>query len=263
MFLKRLARVALATVVGGYLLICGGLYALQRRLVFPRPSPHELSERLAKVVQIPGPHPTVAWYREAPAGAPTVIHFHGNGTQLSGLDWFGQRCKQRGLGWFAVEYPGYGIAPGEISETSELAAAESAAQWLEKSGVGKRDMVLLGQSLGTGPAVYLASKGYGRAMVLITPYTAISDIGARNFPWLPVRLLMRDPIKALEWAPRVKIPTLAFHSTDDRVIPFQIGKGLVDAIPGAKLVVMNGVGHNGIWDPPGTTERILDFLAAP
>lgn len=248
---------------GGYLALCAALFALQRQLVFPRPAPAPLTERLAKVVHIAGSQPTVAWHLAAPPGAPTVLHFHGNGSQLAHEEWLALRCKERGLGWLGVEYPGYGAAPGEPSEQSVLAAAEGAARWLEQRGVARADMALLGQSLGTGPAVYLASRGYGRALVLLTPYTALSDVGARAFPWLPVRLLMRDKMPAGEWAPKVSAPTLVFHGTADQVIPLEIGRGLAGAIGGAELVVLEGVGHDGIWDQPGVTERILEFLARP
>lgn len=249
----------LGTLLGLYLLVCGALYALQREMVFPRPAPGPLTERLAKVVRIEGAFPTVAWHLAAPKGAPTFVHFHGNGSQLSTEEWLAVECEQRGLGWFAVEFPGYGQAPGQPSEEAVLGAAESAVDWLAKQGVAREQMVLFGQSLGTGPAVYLASKGWGRALVLATPYTSLSDIGARAFWWLPVRLLMKDVFPAGEWAAKVEQPALVFHGTADQVIPFDIGEALAKKLPRAELVVLEGAGHNDIWDKKETLERALRF----
>jgi uncharacterized protein len=254
-------RSTVLALAGGYALICGGLFAMQRSLVFPRPAPAPLSERLAKVVRIEGAYPTVAWHRPAPTGARTVVRFHGNGSQLASEEWLALECKERGLGFFGVEFPGYGQAPGEPSQEAVLASAEAAVTWLEKSGVAKDQMVLFGQSLGTGPALYLASKGWGRALVLATPYTSIADVAARQFPWLPVRLLLRDPFPAAEWAAQAKQPALVFHGTGDRVIPFEVGKALTKRLPRAELVVLDGVDHNDIWDKPGMVERALAFGA--
>jgi pimeloyl-ACP methyl ester carboxylesterase len=263
MLLKRLGRAVLYAAVGFYVLICVALYALQRQMLFPRPAPAALPERLAKVVKIDGPFPTVAWHLPAPAGAPTVVHFHGNGSQLANEEWMALECKQRGLGWFAVEFPGYGQAPGEPSQEAVIGASSAAIEWLEKSGVSKKDMVLLGQSLGTGAALYLASKGYGRALVLATPYTSIADIGARTFWWLPVRLLIRDPFPAAEWAAQATQPALVIHGTADQVIPFEIGEALSKKLPHAELLVLPGAGHNDIWDKQTTLDRALAFGATP
>ena len=256
---RKVVQKLVGVLVGTYLLVCGALYALQRQMVFPRPSPTAPNVKNASVVQIGGEFPTIALYAPAPDGGATVVRFHGNGSQLASDQWLIPRCRARGLGYFAIEYPGYGQAPGEPSEESILSAAEAGVRWLEENGVPKNRMVLFGQSLGTGPAVYLASRGWGRAVILGTPYTSIADIGARRFPWLPVRMLLKDEFPAFKWGALVKQPTLAFHGTADGVIPFDIGESQSKNIPGAKLIVLKGVGHNTIWDQPGMLERALEF----
>jgi pimeloyl-ACP methyl ester carboxylesterase len=49
----------------------------------------------------------------------------------------------------------------------------------------------------------------------------------------------------------VTAPTLVIHGTDDPVIPFEAGKDTADAIPGAELLVIEGMGHDlphgGAW----------------
>lgn len=256
---RKVVLKLLALGLGGYLLVCGALFALQRAMVFPRPKPIAASASHASLVTIPGQFPTVALYAPAPEGRLTVVRFHGNGSQLASDQWLVSRCRARGLGYFAVEYPGYGLAPGEPTEESILSAVEAGVLWLEQSGVRKDQMILFGQSLGTGPALYLASRGWGRAVILGTPYTSISDVGARHFPWLPVRALLRDRFPAVEWGAEVKQPTLVFHGTADEVIPFDIGAAQARSIPSAKLIVLKGVGHNTIWDQPGMLERALTF----
>jgi uncharacterized protein len=260
---RMIARSVVTAIVGAYLLLCVALFFLQRSMVFPRPALKLLTERVAKVVHIEGVLPTIAWHVPAGPGNVTIVRFHGNGSQLADEEWLALECKSRELGYFAIEYPGYGVAPGEPSQDSVLAAAEAGVQWLEKSGVARTDMVLFGQSLGTAPAIYLAGKGYGRRLILATPYTSIGDIGARAFPFLPVRLLLRDNFPAGEWAASVSQLTKVIHGTEDEVIPYDIGKALADKLPNARLQTVVGAGHNTLWDKPERLVEALRFGAAP
>jgi fermentation-respiration switch protein FrsA (DUF1100 family) len=148
--------------------------------------------------------------------------------------------KSLGYGVLAVEYPGYGAAPGKTSETSIYESAEAALKWL-----GQRRVILSGQSLGSGVAVEMARRGFGEKLVLISPYTSMADVAAFHFPWLPVRLLLKHKFDSA--SKKVEQPVLIIHGTDDEVVPFALGEKLSKHFPRARFIPIQGAHHNDIW----------------
>lgn len=251
-------RVLLGGLVAAYALLCAGLFFAQRKLVFPAPTERAGVPRGFEEVQVPGA--TFFIWSRVEGDGPVVVHFHGNGEQVGHLGWLGSEFKQRGVSFVAVEYPGYPGANGEPSEESLLAAAEAALNELEKR-VARERIILEGQSVGTGVAVAMAAKGWGRKLVLLSPYTSLPDVGARAFSWMPVRLLMRDRFDSATRAPDIKVPTLIIHGTDDEVIPFELGKELAGKITNVKFIEIPGARHNDLWEQRQTA-AVFDFAVA-
>ena len=169
---------------------------------------------------------------------------------------------EAGLGFYAVEYPGYGLAAvGQgPSEKGIYAAAERALAHLhEELGVPRERTVLQGQSLGSGVAVEMAKRGLGTRLVLITPYTSIVEVGARIFPWLPASLLVRDPFDSAAKAPELKLPVLIVHGTRDEVIPVDMGQRLGTLFPNATTRILEGRRHNDVLDQPAILQELVRF----
>lgn len=165
------------------------------------------------------------------------------------------------MSFVAVEYPGYPGAAGAPSEDSLVEATEAALQHLIGSlRVDRSRLVLEGQSVGTGVAVTMASRGWGTRLVLLSPYTSLPAVAAKAFPFLPTSLLMRDRFDSASKAPGLKLPTLIIHGTKDEVIPFELGESLSKAIPGAKFVPGTGAGHNDLFDREETLAAIFEFV---
>jgi pimeloyl-ACP methyl ester carboxylesterase len=127
-------------------------------------------------------------------------------------------------------------------------------------GVAKERLVLEGQSLGSGVAVWLAQHGWGTRMVLLSPYTSLPDVGARAFPMFPVRLLMRDRFDSASRAPSIRMPVLVLHGPNDEVVPFELGKALASKFPNARFVEVPSARHNDIWDLRPTMTEALSFV---
>ena len=256
----------LATLVIAYVGLCVLVFLNQRQLVFPvPPGAREPALPGASLLRIPGPEGSTVYALHVPApdGAPTVVHFHGNGEQLAdGSTWLAQRFQDAGLGFYAVEYPGYGLAAvGQgPSEKGIYAAAERALAHLHgELGVPRERTVLQGQSLGSGVAVEMAKRGLGTRLVLITPYTSIVEVGARIFPWLPARLLVRDPFDSAAKAPELKLPVLIVHGTRDEVIPVDMGQRLGTLFPNATTRILEGKSHNDVLDRPDILQELVRF----
>jgi uncharacterized protein len=251
--------VAVVTLLGGYLALMVAVFFVQRSMLFPVPQ-SAVEPRLAgtSLEQMDG---ALALYLKAQEHAPTVVHFHGNGQQLADTAWLGEELRRHGVGFYSVEYPGYGLlrSGGEPSEEAIYASAEKALHHLEsRLGVRRDQMVLQGQSLGSGVAVEMARRGWGKKLVLVSPYTSIVDMGALAFPFLPARMLTRDPFDSVAKAKEISKPVFIVHGTKDEVIPTAMGKALAGLFPGARLSLVEGAGHNDVMTPK-LVEAITQF----
>ena len=175
-----------------------------------------------------------------------------------------QRNK-RGLSIFPSSpgLTGYPGAPGSPSESSIIWAAEKALEHLTgQMGVGRKRIVLSGQSLGTGVAVRLAASGWGTKLVLLSPYTSMPAVAARGvLRAFPVRLLMRDRFDSELLAARIDRPVLVLHGSLDEIVPVELGRSLSTRFPHARFVEVTGAGHNDLWQHPTTMSEYLDFVA--
>ncbi|HEX8818978.1 MAG TPA: alpha/beta hydrolase [Archangium sp.] len=255
----------LATLVIAYVGLCVLVFLNQRHIVFPvPPGAREPELPGATLLHIPGSEGSTVYalHVPAPEGAPTVVHFHGNGEQLADGTWLAQRFQEAGLGFYAVEYPGYGLAAvGQgPSEKGIYAAAEAALEHLYRDlGVPRERTVLQGQSLGSGVAVEMAKRGHGTRLVLITPYTSIVEVGARVFPWLPASLLVRDPFNSAAKAPGLTLPVFIIHGTRDEVIPVDMGQRMGTLFPNATTRILEGKHHNDVLDRPDILQELVRF----
>ena len=113
-------------------------------------------------------------------------------------------------------------------------------------------MILVGRSLGSGVAAYVASRRPVSRLVLVTPFESLAAVGARHYPALLVRWLLSDRFDSAEYAAAITAPTFLLAAADDDIIPPAHAEALLRAFrPGiATLQVLNGVGHNTIQLSP-------------
>ena len=129
-------------------------------------------------------------------------------------------------------------------------------------GVPPEHLVLYGHSLGTGLAIELAAQLSDAGtppglLVLDAPYTSIRDRAAAQYPFVPVRWLLRHPFDSMARVPRVGSPTLVIHGTADTVVPYEDGETLASALGeahGSDQVMFVTV-HDGVHAPNGVFSR--------
>lgn len=258
----HLVGVLIGAAAVGYLMLCGAVLALQRDIVFPAPKAGRPPQAPALHVDVPGAT-SLLWVAPPNDSAPVVVHFHGNAEQVADTQWLGLLMLEAGIGFAAVEYPGYGLALSQAPATEGkiIAAAQLAMSHLTGTmGIDPKRVVLSGQSLGTGVAVALAERGWGTRVLLLTPYTSLPDVGARAFGFLPLRLLMRDQFDSATRAPGIALPVLVIHGDADEVIPADLGKALAGRFPRARFVGVPGAHHNDLWERPEVRAAALGFV---
>ncbi len=248
--MTTLGKIALA-VVAGYALIAIAAYFGQRRLTyFPsteRVSPTDagLSSVDELTLDTSDGEKVLAWYAKAPAGQPTILYFHGNGGNLELRTERIRRLMARDLGIFIMSYRGYSGSTGYPSEAANLADAHLAYQKLVGLGVAPEDIIVYGESLGTGVATRLATELPVAGVILESPYTSLADVGASRYPYLPVRAVMKDRYEQLGCIGQIHAPLLIVHGMRDQVVPFAMGEKVFAAAPEPKeFIALARAGHN-------------------
>jgi len=204
----------------------------------------------------------VAWHVAAAEGKPVVLYFHGNGGALvHRVDRF-RGLIANGNGLVALSYRGYGGSSGSPSEAGLLNDAAAAYAFAAARYPAQR-IALFGESLGTGVAIWLATEKPVARLLLQAPYTSIVDVAAAAYPFLPVRLLLKDRYRSDERVGGVTAPVLVLHGERDRVVPIQYGERLYALIRAPKKFVRFPEGGHVDLDRQGALDIIRSFLAEP
>jgi len=170
------------------------------------------------------------WYPPQP-GKPTIIYFHGNSGHVGNRLYKARKLLAKGYGIALVEYRGYGGNPGAPSETNLMEDARAAIKVIHKKGIAYKDMVLYGESLGTGVATQIATEmPKVKALILEAPYTSLIDVAARRYWYLPVRKLVRYRFENDIKIGTLKLPILIQHGDQDQTIPIAFGKKLFSLV---------------------------------
>ncbi|HLV26420.1 MAG TPA: alpha/beta fold hydrolase [Gemmatimonadales bacterium] len=258
--LKKLSSgilIGLAAIIGYFAL----LFLAQRSLLFPAPRIVPLPEPLAgELVRVPGDGAEAVAILLPPAvesgsPAPLMLFMHGNG-ELADF-WIHEFNEPRSRGWavMLVEYPGYGRAPGSPSEKSITASVLALYDWAEGNPqFDSRRIVAYGRSLGGAAAARLSAERPVSALILESTFIGVRPF-ARSF--LAPGFLVRDPFDTIEALQDYDGPLLVMHGTRDEVVPFEHGKAIAAAVPGAVFQELP-CGHN---DCEREWEVVSDFLA--
>lgn len=261
--LRRLRMVLiwfLAFVATGYLAIVVLLAANQRSLVYPAPPAEGVPPGYSAIeLHTADGLAITAGYRPARSGRPTVVLFHGNGMVWPEGVYVTELLASRGYGVLLAEYRGYNGNPGAPNEQGLYHDGRAALAFLQGEGVPSGDVVLVGLSVGSGPAVQLATESKVRALILISPFSSLPATAQAAYPWLPARWFLRDRYDNLAKLTQVDAPVLILHGAADRLIPLAHAEQLAAANPAAEFVSLPGRGHNMASDP--LVQRLqLEFL---
>jgi uncharacterized protein len=269
-FCKSRTMTALIAVLAVLLFVYVGLAAMlyftQRSMMyFPEtiqtspaeaglPEAEEISLTAADGVRI------IGWHVAPRDGQPVILYLHGNGGALRYRVERFHRLIKEGLGLVAIEYRGFGGSEGSPSEAGLFADAEAAYAFA--AGRYRPDqLVLWGESLGTGVAVYLAAEKPVGRVILEAPFTSTAAVAAQRYWFMPVRLLMKDQFRSDEHIANVTAPILILHGLNDRTVPYAMGERMFDLAKGNKHIVRFIDGGHEDLDQYGALHAVGRFLA--
>ena len=249
----RPARIVAAIAITAALLYAAAMVYLvtqETRLIFQhgRPLSEARPDFVYEQVDVPRPDGAkqLAWLIENPGARTWVLFLHGNAATIASRVNIARYRELRGLGLsvMATEYRGFAGVPGEPSEASVGEDARHAFDYLTRvKQISPTRIVIYGWSLGSAIAVTLSANVPESALVLEGAMSSVVDIGQRDYPMFPIRLLIRNPFESIQRIGRIGAPVLFLHSPEDEIIPIAEGRRLFDAAPQPKRFVEVRGGH--------------------
>jgi len=193
-----------------------------------------------------------AWFVPAAPGAgPTgrqrmaVLVAPGNGGNRADRAGLADELRRRGLAVLLMDYRGYGGNPGSPSEKGLACDAMAAVEALEDLGYPPERTIYFGESLGSGVVAALQVRRPPAGMVLRSPFPELADVGARHYPWLPVRLLLRERFPVADHLAGSDVPVTVIYGDRDQVVPTELSARVADQAPVlVERVVIAGADHN-------------------
>lgn len=237
---KRLVK----SVISIYLILLVIAVSLGDYLIFvpPKVSYNERDDNITLIDGAKDGEKIATYYLPAKEGMPTLLWSHGNAEDLGSTSVL-DLLHQSGFGIYAYDYPGYGHSSGSPSDRSCYSAIELAYDDLVKNyGTSDQKIILVGQSVGSGPASYLATNKQVAGLVLVTPLTSIYRV-AFSYPIFP-----RDRFPNIDRIKNIQTPLMVIHGDQDEIIPQSHGKALIEAHSGKNFFHdIKGRGHNNIY----------------
>jgi fermentation-respiration switch protein FrsA (DUF1100 family) len=249
---KMLKKLAAVTAIL-YLSVIGYLYLEQRSLLyFPLKESlglkgSNLGETLEVFLTTPDGVKIQTWYHSPKAGKPLVIYLHGNSYNLEYRKAKFRELLDMGFGFVAPAWRGFSASEGTPTKEGLYIDARTAIDFAESMGYKTDDIILIGESLGTGIAVQMATEKHFKGLFLITPYTSISDRAQEIYWYLPVKHLIKDNFISIDKISKINTPVLIVHGDEDDVIPHHHSEKLFkEAQEPKELIIYPGKSHNNL-----------------
>lgn len=209
-------------------------------MIFPRPPvKYDLTPDYIQLTTQDGVR-LAARHWPNPGARYTLLYLHGNYEDLGSIGEYMPSFLRAGYAVFALDYRGYGRSGGTPTEANTCADVRLAYRYLrDRLGVPANRIVIFGYSLGGGPGVELALHEPVAGLVLQGAFTSAYRVMTR-FPIFP-----GDMFVNIAKVPRLRVPVLYLHGTDDRTVPFWHGVALFEATPGRKMRLFVPGGHHG------------------
>jgi len=254
--MSRTLMSLVALIVAVYLVLCAALFFFQRSLIY-FPQPNAVTSADSQLT-LSMPDAQVSVITRERVGPRALIYFGGNAEDVShNLPEFAEAFPEYAV--YLLNYRGFG---GSSGSPSEAAIAEDALALFDQVYASHPQISLIGRSLGSGVAVRLASQRPVQQLILVTPYNSLEEIAARQYPWVPVKWLLKDRFESGKYAAHIRVPTLLLAASDDEVIPRASTQRLLENFPQgvAVLRVVPDSGHNSISDRAQYLQWMGDVL---
>lgn len=189
-----------------------------------------------------------------------VVVFHGNGGSACDREYYQAFLRQTDASFLFVEYAGYAGDPETATMERILLNVRDTASVLQQRGY--KNILIIGESLGTGPASYLATllpEENTAGIILVSTYTDVASVAAHHYPYLPVRYLLIDNFTPIKWLSQSRGPVAIIHGSNDKTLPIEVSKQLARSISPDRLSYyeIENAGHNDLFGQDEAVEALV------
>ena len=158
----------------------------------------------------------------------TIIYFHGNAGRLDNRIHKLNHFNDMDINFLIIAWRGFSGNKGRPTENGLYIDGKSAVNWVMKQGVKEENIVLYGESLGTGVALEIAQNKNFAGVILETPFTSMVDAARKFYPYIPVSFLLKDRYENEKKVINTNIPIMVMHGEKDTIVPFSMGKRIFE-----------------------------------
>jgi len=256
---------ALVTILGSAGVIILLFVLFQDKLIFfPQPLPNTNRQAFIdhEFTVLNGDVALRGWFvkgnqRTSPS---LIIYYGGNAEEVSEnlktLDQIGP------YSFLFMNFRGYGDSEGKPSEHALFNDALHIFDTITKQeNIASDQVVLMGRSMGTGLAVYVAKHRHVQGVILVSPFDSLLHMARRHYPFLPSKRFLKHHFDSISLAPEIQTPVLCLIGNADTTVPNSHSKNLMNSWAGPhNTITIDGADHNTIWEYPEYWQSIREFI---
>ena len=217
-----------------YLTITSVLYYSQRSLLYHPTennySGDQLTVPIDKVrIKTDDNIELLSWYHDKDIqNYKTILFLHGNAGSLENRIHKINHFNEMEINFLIISWRGFSGNEGKPTEEGLYKDAKSAVKWLINKGVKKENIIIYGESLGTGVATEISQNESFAGIILESPFTSMVAAGKSKYPIFPIGLLLKDKYESDKKIKNIKSPVLVMHGEADTIVPFWMGKKIYE-----------------------------------
>ena len=190
----------------------------------------------------------------------TLVIFHGNAGHLSNRIYKLNELYKLDINILLISWRGFSGNSGSPTEQNLYKDAKAAIKWLNEKNINNNQIILYGESLGSGVAVELGKKNNFNSIILESPFTSIENSAKIYYPYLPVSFLLKDRYDSISKIKKINSPILIMHGRKDDIVPFFMGKKLFEKANSPKDSYFTDIDDHMMEFNSQLLNKIKDFI---
>lgn len=248
---KVTIKVIIKKILLWLLLIYSGLaavlFAFQARYIY-QPDTSDFNDCAAFSDAIKNTFETSRGYLIERSPDKVIVFYHGNAGRACDRAFLDDSFRQQNYSVYFVEYSGYAEESAQPSFKRILQNVKDTSDFINSRGF--TEVVVMGESIGVGPATYHSKLADIDNLVLIAPYTNLASVAAAHYPIFPMKLLLLNNYTPDVWLSDYNSRVTFIVAEHDEVTTYKLGIELFEIASSdeKELRIVSDGGHNTLYD---------------